>query len=179
MLVCLPLHPCLCLRAYLIYNAAVFWKRYKEIANWESYVKRIEHGESRIQRREELSSALEEKMKRYSDPWTQLRVSLTAAAESVTVSESLSLSVLLSLCLHPRPFVCIAWCIAYVLQLAYRAQRAKTAYTDADDMFLLCATHKVGYGNWEELRVCYIAPDLIAWSCTWRVSTRGLMHLAE
>jgi len=38
------------------------------------------------------------------------------------------------------------------LQLVYGANKGK-AYTEDEDRFILCMVHKLGYGNWDDLKV--------------------------
>ena len=77
--------------------------------DFEKLVKRIEDGEGRIQRRVEMSVALDEKVARYKNPWESLKVN-------------------------------------------YGLKRGKQ-YIDEEDVFLVCMTQKLGYGNWDALKV--------------------------
>jgi len=90
--------------------ATVFWKRYKQINDWERLLKNIEKGESKIQRVEGMIQALDEKVKRYKNPWQELKV-------------------------------------------VYGQSKGKQAYTEEEDQFLVCATQKLGYGSWDELKL--------------------------
>jgi hypothetical protein len=40
-------------------------------------------------------------------------------------------------------------------QLVYGANKGK-AYTEDEDRFILCMVHKLGYGNWDDLKVCCV-----------------------
>jgi len=54
--------------------ARVFFERYTEIDNHDKIIKRIEAGEARIQRREEIADALASKVARTKNPWLALRI---------------------------------------------------------------------------------------------------------
>eukprot|EP00899_Mesostigma_viride_P006788 jgi/Mesvir1/1610/Mv14573-RA.1 len=53
----------------------VFWKRYKELNDYERIIKAIERGEHRIRRRDEIMHSIGKKMDRYRNPWRELRIS--------------------------------------------------------------------------------------------------------
>lgn len=52
-----------------------FWNRYHELEEKDKFIKRIEEGEAKINRREEVGRLLKEKVSKYSDPWHQLTIS--------------------------------------------------------------------------------------------------------
>jgi len=54
--------------------ASVFFKRYRELKDWEKIMRRIENGEQKIQRRAEISNYLSKKVTRTKNPWVQLRI---------------------------------------------------------------------------------------------------------
>lgn len=54
--------------------SAVFWKKYKELNDWERIVKNIEKGEAKIRRIDEMTEALKAKTSRYKNPWRELKV---------------------------------------------------------------------------------------------------------
>lgn len=86
----------------------VFWKKYKEVPDCERTVSNIEKGEQRIQRREEMITALKYKIDGVKDPFKNLKIN-------------------------------------------YAGNKGKT-YTEEEDIFLVCATHALGYGNWDDLK---------------------------
>lgn len=86
----------------------VFWERYTEVDGWEKMLTHIERGESKLQKRDSMINALSAKMKKYKDPWKQLKV-------------------------------------------VYNTNKGKQ-FTPEEDRFLVCMTHKVGYGNWDALK---------------------------
>ncbi|EIE25592.1 hypothetical protein COCSUDRAFT_46779 [Coccomyxa subellipsoidea C-169] len=51
-----------------------FWKRYKELSDWERVIKNIERGEQRIQRQQDIMTAIAAKMERYKNPWQELKL---------------------------------------------------------------------------------------------------------
>ncbi|KAI8812605.1 SNF2 family N-terminal domain-containing protein [Cladochytrium replicatum] len=53
--------------------AAVFWKRFKELEDWEKYIGNIEKGEARINRAEEVQKALSFKISQYRYPLQQIK----------------------------------------------------------------------------------------------------------
>eukprot|EP00898_Chlorokybus_atmophyticus_P006003 jgi/Chlat1/6403/Chrsp45S05917 len=52
----------------------VFWKRYKELNDWERIYKTIERGESRIQRKDEIMKSIAKKLDQYRNPWREMRI---------------------------------------------------------------------------------------------------------
>eukprot|EP00656_Telonema_subtile_P050797 TRINITY_DN6671_c0_g1_i3.p1 TRINITY_DN6671_c0_g1~~TRINITY_DN6671_c0_g1_i3.p1 ORF type:complete len:820 (+),score=195.20 TRINITY_DN6671_c0_g1_i3:64-2523(+) len=53
----------------------VFWKRYKEINEYDRTIKKIEAGEEKIHRRQEIERILQAKVKQVKDPFNQLKIS--------------------------------------------------------------------------------------------------------
>lgn len=51
-----------------------FWKRYQELHDADRIIKNIERGEQRIQRQQDIMSALAAKLERYRNPWQELRL---------------------------------------------------------------------------------------------------------
>jgi len=51
----------------------VFWKKYKEINDYERIVKNIEKGEAKLRRVDEMTNAMQEKLSRYKNPWRELK----------------------------------------------------------------------------------------------------------
>lgn len=51
---------------------------------------------------------------------------------------------------HPAP-ACPHIFHIHPLQLSYGANKGK-AYTEEEDRFILCMTHKLGYGAWDDLK---------------------------
>eukprot|EP00123_Amoebidium_parasiticum_P017207 comp23754_c0_seq2/m.41063 comp23754_c0_seq2/g.41063 ORF comp23754_c0_seq2/g.41063 comp23754_c0_seq2/m.41063 type:complete len:1012 (-) comp23754_c0_seq2:256-3291(-) len=54
--------------------SAVFWKRYKELQDYDKIIQAIENGEQKIQKREETAAALRSKVGRYRSPFQQLKI---------------------------------------------------------------------------------------------------------
>ena len=54
--------------------SGVFWKRYKELNDWERIIKNIERGEGRIQRQQDIMRAIASKLDRYRNPWQELKL---------------------------------------------------------------------------------------------------------
>jgi len=65
--------------------AKVFWKRYREIANWEKHVSSIKDGEQRAQRVILQRDLLRKKMKMYRVPLQQLKLSYTVSTTNKKV----------------------------------------------------------------------------------------------
>lgn len=53
----------------------VFWKRFKEIADYDRTIKKIEAGEDKIHRRQEIERILKAKVAQVKDPFNQLKLS--------------------------------------------------------------------------------------------------------
>jgi len=52
----------------------VFWKRFKEVAEYEKLINRIEKGEERILKYKETQDSLNHKISMYKNPWQQLKI---------------------------------------------------------------------------------------------------------
>lgn len=52
----------------------MFWKRFKELNDWEKVIKNIERGEQKIQRQQDIMNAIAAKLERYKNPWQELKV---------------------------------------------------------------------------------------------------------
>ena len=50
----------------------VFWQRFRELDDHDRYLKRIEQGEEKIHRREEIERLLKEKVSQYKDAFNQV-----------------------------------------------------------------------------------------------------------
>jgi len=85
-----------------------FWKHIKELKDWEKIVEMVEKGETKLKRKDDMSTALKQKISMYSNPERQLKLP--------------------------------------------SQKRSGQLFTEEEDRFLVCATNKVGYGNWEELK---------------------------
>ncbi|KAK3678899.1 chromatin remodeling complex Adenosinetriphosphatase [Recurvomyces mirabilis] len=65
--------------------AAVFWKRYKEIQNWEKHYSAVKEGEARSARVIEQRDMLKKKLKMYRVPLQQLKLSYTVSTTNKKV----------------------------------------------------------------------------------------------
>eukprot|EP01024_Parvocaulis_polyphysoides_P043035 TRINITY_DN3928_c0_g4_i1.p1 TRINITY_DN3928_c0_g4~~TRINITY_DN3928_c0_g4_i1.p1 ORF type:complete len:714 (+),score=99.52 TRINITY_DN3928_c0_g4_i1:319-2460(+) len=54
--------------------AQTFFQKYKQINEWERYMKQIEKGEEKIVRQEKIMAAIEKKMEIYRNPWVEMRI---------------------------------------------------------------------------------------------------------
>uniref|UniRef100_A0A7S2WC58 Uncharacterized protein n=2 Tax=Mucochytrium quahogii TaxID=96639 RepID=A0A7S2WC58_9STRA len=52
----------------------VFWKRYKEVQEWEKIIERIKKGEQKLARRVAITEALDKKVSRTKNPWQSLTI---------------------------------------------------------------------------------------------------------
>ena len=65
--------------------AKIFWKRYREISNWEKHVSSIKEGEHRAQRVIEQRDLLRKKMRMYRVPLQQLKLNYTVSTTNKKV----------------------------------------------------------------------------------------------
>lgn len=65
--------------------AAVFWKRYREIANYDKYIGTIEEGEERAQKLENQKKLLKKKMGMYKVPLQQLKLNYSVSTTNKKV----------------------------------------------------------------------------------------------
>ncbi|KAJ3294294.1 hypothetical protein HK104_003709 [Borealophlyctis nickersoniae] len=76
--------------------ANVFWKRFKEIADWEKILANIEKGESKIRRTQEVQDALTAKIRQHRIPLQQLKIQyLQSRGKNFTEEEDRFLLVML------------------------------------------------------------------------------------
>ncbi|KAH8097744.1 helicase [Aureococcus anophagefferens] len=66
---------------------ATFWKKHKDIADWERLVDKVEKGEKRLQRSQEIRSALADKVARHPKPWECLPINYGASRGKVWTEE--------------------------------------------------------------------------------------------
>ncbi|KAF2151431.1 hypothetical protein K461DRAFT_322684 [Myriangium duriaei CBS 260.36] len=65
--------------------AKVFWKRYKEIANWEKHIQSIEEGEERAAKTVKQAKLLRKKVGMYRVPLQQLKINYTVSTTNKKV----------------------------------------------------------------------------------------------
>ena len=51
-----------------------FWRRYKELGDWEKVIKNIERGEQKLQRFNDNQTAVAGKLAKYKNPWVEVKV---------------------------------------------------------------------------------------------------------
>eukprot|EP01025_Chloroclados_australasicus_P061699 TRINITY_DN8110_c3_g1_i2.p1 TRINITY_DN8110_c3_g1~~TRINITY_DN8110_c3_g1_i2.p1 ORF type:complete len:1007 (+),score=121.42 TRINITY_DN8110_c3_g1_i2:328-3021(+) len=54
--------------------AKAFFTKYKQINEWERYIKQIEKGEEKIVRQEKIMAAITKKMELYRNPWVEMKI---------------------------------------------------------------------------------------------------------
>lgn len=65
--------------------AKVFWQRYKEIADWQKYIKHIEDGEEKLKKVEHQRKTLRKKMSMYRVPLQQLKINYSVSTTNKKV----------------------------------------------------------------------------------------------
>uniref|UniRef100_A0A7S3DI44 SANT domain-containing protein n=2 Tax=Palpitomonas bilix TaxID=652834 RepID=A0A7S3DI44_9EUKA len=91
--------------------AAVFWERCEELHEWARIKERIDKGEAKIRRRQEIERVLATAIQECPyNPWQNLQIKYTPGS------------------------------------------RGKQ-YSDDEDRYLICMTHQLGYGKWDELKM--------------------------
>lgn len=65
--------------------AKVFWKKYKEIANWEKYITAIEEGEERLKKIERQRQLLRKKLSMFRAPLQQLKLNYSVSTTNKKV----------------------------------------------------------------------------------------------
>ncbi|KJE94231.1 helicase, variant [Capsaspora owczarzaki ATCC 30864] len=88
--------------------AKVFWDRYREVADSDKYLERIELGESKIRRREEIQQILGAKMQLYRSPFQQLRVVYSTSGRGRCFTEE-----------EDRFLICMLYKVGYGNETAY------------------------------------------------------------
>ena len=64
-----------------------YWQRYKELAEWERMLDKVEKGEKRLQRSREIRDALAAKVARHPKPWQRLPLNYGASRGKVWTEE--------------------------------------------------------------------------------------------
>lgn len=65
--------------------AKVFWQRYKELADWQKYIKHIEDGEEKLKKVEHQRKTLRKKMSMYRVPLQQLKINYSVSTTNKKV----------------------------------------------------------------------------------------------
>ncbi|PSR98992.1 SNF2 family N-terminal domain-domain-containing protein [Coniella lustricola] len=65
--------------------AKAFWQRYKEIADWQKYIKHIEDGEEKLKKVEHQRKTLRKKMSMYRVPLQQLKINYSVSTTNKKV----------------------------------------------------------------------------------------------
>lgn len=65
--------------------AKVFWQRYKEISDWQKYIKHIEDGEEKLKKVEHQRKTLRKKMSMYRVPLQQLKINYSVSTTNKKV----------------------------------------------------------------------------------------------
>ncbi|OIT35863.1 iswi chromatin-remodeling complex atpase chr17 [Nicotiana attenuata] len=138
--------------------AKVFKERYKELNDYVRIIKNIERGEARISRKDEIMKAIGKKLDRYNNPWLELKIQYGQNKGKlhneecdrfmVTGPKLLGLNLILSL------FKIYIW-----------------------RSFAVCTVHKLGYGNWDELKAAFRTSPLFRFD--WFVKSRTTQELAR
>ncbi|CAO3702569.1 unnamed protein product [Rhizopus stolonifer] len=67
--------------------AKVFWQRYKEIADYERHISKIEKGESELEKQADIQGQLTEKVKKHRVPIQQLKIQYTQPTKGKNYTE--------------------------------------------------------------------------------------------
>lgn len=65
----------------------VFWNQYTELKDHKKYIRRIEAGEQKIQKRAESQKIVEKKVAKYKNPWLTLKVPYTSNRHAYSPEE--------------------------------------------------------------------------------------------
>lgn len=65
---------------------STFIERYQEIDDWQRYIKQIERGEERIRKKKDTRDALIEKVKKYDNPYIQLKINYFSSKNTMSRS---------------------------------------------------------------------------------------------
>jgi len=109
-----------------------FWLNYRRISDWKKIIDKIHKGEKKILRLRQIRDAIHEKVERHLDE--------SFAHFEPLEGETPSSAELLEYC----------W---QTMKLHYGPGTKNRAYAEEEDAFLLCMTHRHGYGAIERIRM--------------------------
>ncbi|KAC9988331.1 hypothetical protein E3N88_44963 [Mikania micrantha] len=137
--------------------ARVFKERYKELNDYDRIIKNIERGEARISRKDEIMKAIGKKLDRYKNPWLELKIQYGQNKGKLYNEECDRFMVIIPLIL-----------ISY---------KSDNIFSNKIINLQICMVHKLGYGNWDELKAAFRTSPLFRFD--WFVKSRTTQELAR
>jgi SWI/SNF-related matrix-associated actin-dependent regulator of chromatin subfamily A member 5 len=131
--------------------------------DYDRIVKNIERGEARISRKDEIMRAIGKKLDRYKNPWLELKIQYGQNKGKFYNEECDRFMVC--------PPICSPLCIYFICTIKYLEWLI--IYCSSQ----LCMVHKLGYGNWDELKAAFRMSPLFRFD--WFVKSRTIQELAR
>lgn len=128
------------------------------LPDYDRIIKNIERGEARISRKDEIMKAIGKKLDRYKNPWLELKIQYGQNKGKLYNEECDRFMVRIT----PPRFI--------VLQL-------KNIFLNKIISLQICMVHKLGYGNWDELKAAFRTSPLFRFD--WFVKSRTTQELAR
>ena len=131
------------------------------LLDYDRIIKNIERGEARISRKDEIMKAVGKKLDRYKNPWLELKIQYGQNKGKLYNEE------------------CDRFMVCNVLNFANHLISCPTSLTSSivTALFQLCMMHKLGYGNWDELKLAFRNSPLFRFD--WFVKSRTAQELAR
>lgn len=138
--------------------------------DYDRIIKNIERGEARISRKDEIMKAIGKKLDRYKNPWLELKIQY-GQNKGKLYNEECDRFMVCFLCslLPPLPSLCELWCIGSMFNYL-------NTFFACHNM-QICMVHKLGYGNWDELKAAFRTSPLFRFD--WFVKSRTTQELAR
>jgi SWI/SNF-related matrix-associated actin-dependent regulator of chromatin subfamily A member 5 len=139
--------------------AKVFQERYKELNDYDRVIKNIEKGEARIYRKDEIMKAIGKKLDRYKNPWLELKIQYGQNKGKLYNEE------------------CDRFMVCYTTIVPEQFKPLSFLHFNSLCLLQLCMVHKLGYGNWDELKAAFRMSPLFRFD--WFVKSRTTQELAR
>ncbi len=148
----------------------VFWKRHKDLNDWERIIKNIERGEGRIQRQQDIMTAIASKLDRYRNPWQELKLQYGANKGKAYTGTP---------CLQPAKIISAvcrrSLCLTKLCMISSWAGRSFKLERQTSAMHAL-RTLCPDVFRQQGCNVHQILPSLATQSCTWSVCLQLLEY---
>jgi SWI/SNF-related matrix-associated actin-dependent regulator of chromatin subfamily A member 5 len=129
------------------------------LSDYDRVIKNIEKGEARIYRKDEIMKAIGKKLDRYKNPWLELKIQYGQNKGKLYNEE------------------CDRFMVCYTTIVPEQFKPLSFLHFNSLCLLQLCMVHKLGYGNWDELKAAFRMSPLFRFD--WFVKSRTTQELAR
>ena len=130
--------------------------------DYDRIIKNIERGEARISRKDEIMKAIGKKLDRYKNPWLELKIQYGQNKGKLYNEE------------------CDRFMVCFFDEPKFFGVQLVTSVSNFNcplNSIQICMVHKLGYGNWDELKAAFRTSPLFHFD--WFVKSRTTQELAK